>query len=77
MKTKVLIFGQLVELVGSNELELTGYNNTASLIEVLHQKFPGLQQSKYIIALDQQIISKNMNLTENSIVALLPPFSGG
>ena len=77
MKTTVLLFGQLAEVVGSKELQLTGCMDIASLMLALHQQFPVLAQSKYVVAVNQQMISGNISLTENSIVALLPPFSGG
>jgi molybdopterin synthase sulfur carrier subunit len=77
MKVTVLLFGQLAEVVGSKELQLIGYIDTTSLVAALHQQFPLLAQSKYVVAVNQQMISGNISLTENSIVALLPPFSGG
>lgn len=77
MKTKVLLFGQLAEIIGSKELEIDGCVDTASLITELRQQFPALAQSKYVIAINQEMISGNTILSENSIVALLPPFSGG
>jgi molybdopterin converting factor small subunit len=33
--------------------------------------------AKYVIAVDKKVANENTTLTENSIVALLPPFSGG
>jgi len=77
MKTKVLLFGQLAETIGSKELEVEGGVDTASLIAELHQQFPALVQSKYVVAVNQEMISGNTILSGNSIVALLPPFSGG
>jgi molybdopterin synthase sulfur carrier subunit len=38
---------------------------------------PALAGMKYIIAVDKQVIIKNTILNNNSVVALLPPFSGG
>ncbi|MFZ6025222.1 MAG: MoaD/ThiS family protein [Bacteroidota bacterium] len=76
-KIKLLLFGQLVEIVGSKELIFEGYTDTASLIAELHKRFPALVQSKYVMAVNQEMITDNTSLSENSIVALLPPFSGG
>lgn len=77
MKTKVLLFGQLAEIIGSKQLEIDGGVDTASLIVELCQQFPALAQSKYIIAVNQEMITGNTILSDNAIVALLPPFSGG
>jgi sulfur-carrier protein len=77
MKIKILIFGQLAEMIGEKELEMNGYADTRSLVTALHQQFPVLAQSKYMIAVNQQMITQNTNLSENTTVALMPPFSGG
>lgn len=77
MKTKVLLFGQLAEITGSKELEMEGCEDTAALLSILHEQFPVLTQSKYVVAVNEEMISGNKNLPENSVVALLPPFSGG
>ncbi len=77
MKTKILFFGQLVDVVGAKELLLEEVHDTNTLIAVLTQKFPPLTQSKYRIAVDQEMISTNTVLRDNSTIALLPPFSGG
>ena len=77
MKTEILLFGQLEELTGQKRLSMEGFSDTASLIEALHKQYPVLAQSKYVVALDQQIVTENKTLTTDSVVALLPPFSGG
>jgi len=43
----------------------------------LHAKYPGLKGSPYIMAVDKEVISGNTNLSGESIVAILPPYSGG
>jgi molybdopterin synthase sulfur carrier subunit len=77
MKTKILFFGQLIEIVGAKELELEGMNDIDSVKTSLHQKFPLLSQSKYVIAVNQEMISDNRKLEDHAIVAFMPPFSGG
>lgn len=77
MKTKILFFGQLIDITGTKELTIEKVADTDTLTTILHQQFPQLSQSKYIIAVDQEVISEKKNLEENCVVALLPPFSGG
>ncbi|BFG69466.1 hypothetical protein KACHI17_03470 [Sediminibacterium sp. KACHI17] len=77
MKTSVLFFGQLIEIIGAKQLELEGHTDIQSLITMLHQQYPLLKQSKYVIAINQEVISHNRKLEENSVVAFMPPFSGG
>ena len=74
---KILFFGQLVEVVGAKELSIEGGTDIHALTSSLHQLFPLLDQAKYVIAVDQEIISDNRNLQEHNIVAFMPPFSGG
>ena len=74
---KILFFGQLVDITGIKELTVENVIDTDTVQTILCQQFPALGQSKYIIAVNQEMISENKRLTDNSIVALLPPFSGG
>ncbi len=77
IQIKVLFFGQLLEVVGAKELILEGITDIDTLKAALHQQFPLLAQSKYIIAVDQEMISDNQKIENHNIVALMPPFSGG
>ncbi|MFN3665295.1 MAG: MoaD/ThiS family protein [Sediminibacterium sp.] len=77
MKTEILLFGQLVELIGTARISMEGFVDSASLIAALKEKYPVLNGAKFVVAINQEIIKENSVLKENSIVALLPPFSGG
>ena len=77
MQLNIILFGQLVDIIGSDKIIIEDVIDTDKLTNKLHQQFPGLNQSKYIIAVDKKIISENTTLSNNSTVALLPPFSGG
>ena len=77
MQVKVMIFGQLTDIIRSNTLTLTGTTDTKGLMEDLKKQYPALSQAKYILAVDKQTITENTILKDGSIVALLPPFSGG
>ncbi len=77
MKTEILLFGQLAELMGTASISMEGFVDSASLIAALKEKYPVLNGAKFVVAINQEIIKENSLLMENSIVALLPPFSGG
>ena len=77
MKVKVMIFGQLTDIVKGNSLTLSNTSDTKSLLTELTRQFPALSQAKYILAVDKQTVTENTTLKDGSIVALLPPFSGG
>ena len=72
-----MIFGQLTDIINSNELTLTGIADTNSLVSELHKRYPSLANAKYMMAVNKQTVITNTILKEDSIVALLPPFSGG
>ena len=77
MKVNIILFGQLTEITGADTVTLEGVVDTDSLVETLHGNYPALINSKYVMAVDKKVISKNTLLTHNCTVALLPPFSGG
>lgn len=76
MNVTIIIFGQLTDITG-NSLVLPDINDTNELIDSLHRQFPALATFSYKIAVNKKMVNENTLLTENSEVALLPPFSGG
>ena len=76
MSVNIIIFGRLTDIVGSS-LVLGNVADTNSLVKELHILYPALAEAKYVIAVDKKLVNENTTLSENSIVALLPPFSGG
>lgn len=76
MSVKVILFGKLADIAG-NSLSVAKVADTDSLVAALHKDYPALTHAKYVIAVDKQIINENTALNKNSMVALLPPFSGG
>jgi molybdopterin converting factor small subunit len=76
MPVNIIIFGRLTDITGSS-LALENIADTNSLVKELHIRYPALADAKYVIAVNKKIVNENITLTENSEVALLPPFSGG
>ena len=77
MKVNIILFGQLTDITGADTVTLEDVVDTDSLVVTLHENYPALINSKYVIAVDKKVISANTLLTNNCTVALLPPFSGG
>jgi molybdopterin synthase sulfur carrier subunit len=77
MAIKVLVFGQISEIISQTELEFASLKNTEELSVELSKRYPMLTQVKYAIAVNKKIVVQNTALSDNDIVALLPPFSGG
>lgn len=76
MPVNIIVFGQLADITG-NALLLDNVADTDSLVQELNKLYPALANKKYAVAVDKQIVNKNISLTSNNTVALLPPFSGG
>lgn len=76
MQIKLIIFGQLADILGES-LVLENITDTDSLTAALNKKYPALVSATYVIAVNKKIVTGNSALTEDSTVALLPPFSGG
>jgi molybdopterin converting factor small subunit len=72
-----MIFGQIVDITGTDKLTIEDVSDTNELINKLHLQYPSLINSKYAVAVDKKIIQHNTSVSSNNTVALLPPFSGG
>ncbi len=77
MQIKIMVFGQLTDVINSSEITLNGNADTDSLLCELKKLYPALADAKYMIAVDKQTITENTILNDGSTIALLPPFSGG
>ena len=76
MSVKIILFGKLAEIAGDS-VSVDNVADTDSLINDLQKKYPEFAKTKYLIAVDKQVIKENTVLNKKSTVALLPPFSGG
>jgi molybdopterin synthase sulfur carrier subunit len=77
MKIQVLVFGQLTDITGSGMIYLDGVSDTNGLLALLKERYPGLAETKFALAVDKKIIIENIGLNPASTVVLMPPFSGG
>lgn len=77
MTINVMIFGQLTDILSKQTLTLNDIADTNQLVSELNKQYPALAQAKFVIAVDKQTVSGNTKLRDGSMVALLPPFSGG
>ena len=74
---KILFFASLAEFTGTDNITFGHVRNTDELRDMLHQKYPGLSNYNYAIAVNHTIAPGNIRLADDDEVALLPPFSGG
>lgn len=73
----MLFFGQLAELTGSAKICLQQVQDTDALRQQLIEKYPGLQQATYLVAVNKEVVNQNTLLQHQAEVALLPPYAGG
>ena len=76
MSVKIILFGKLADIAGGS-VSIDNVLDTDSLVDSLNKRYPELATTKYVIAVDKQVIKENTVLNKKSTVALLPPFSGG
>jgi molybdopterin synthase sulfur carrier subunit len=77
MKISILPFGKLADILSTQEWEMAGVTTAGEVRLQLETKFPALKGMRYLIAVDKKIVKDDSLLGEGSVVALLPPFSGG
>ncbi len=77
MQIKIRVFGQLTDIVTTNEINLYEVNDTDGLVKELNKLYPALVNRNYFMAIDKKTIKGNTVLHEGNTVALMPPFSGG
>ena len=77
MTMKIILFGQLTDIAGSDSIAVDAVRDTDSLVTEINKLYPAMKGVKYIIAVDKKIARVNTTIAETSSVALLPPFSGG
>ena len=77
MKISVLTFGEVTDIINHSSFEVKDVTDVNGLKQMLEEKYEQLKEIKYAIAVDKKIISGNAPLQDKSVVALLPPFSGG
>ncbi len=77
MYITVKYFGQIAELTQKEEeaLEFSGHQ-ISGLLELLYDKYNGLESKDFQIAQNQELVSNNTKIT-GAEIALLPPFAGG
>ena len=77
MEIEVISFGKIAELITIKKLILDTILDTDEFRKYLEETYPELKKLKYKLAVDKQIVQENRKLMDGSIVAIMPPFSGG
>lgn len=73
----VRLFGQLTDITGSDTITIEQVDTIDELKLKLHREFPAIGHAKYVIAINNETVHENVELSANSNVAIMPPYSGG
>lgn len=73
----IMVFGQLEDITGASVISINKVDNTELLLQALYIQYPALLQKKFLLALNQNIITGKTKIGDGAEIALLPPFSGG
>jgi molybdopterin converting factor subunit 1 len=74
---EVMFFGQLTDATGVSSVMIDDVANTDMLIQMMKQRYPALESSTYMIAVNNAMVTENSIVTPGSKIAFMPPFSGG
>jgi molybdopterin converting factor small subunit len=77
MQVKVLFFGILSEVAGTDCRHYSDVWSTDGIKMRILDEFPEIEHYNYRISLNNEIINSDMSLKDSDEVALLPPFAGG
>ena len=77
MEMELLYLGQLMDITGCSTQRLQHVADTDSLRMLVYAQYPGLQQVKFMIAINNKLVSGNQPIPADARVAFMPPFSGG
>ena len=73
----IKVFGQLIDVFKQENISVENAADVEELKKRLLDSFPVLADKTFVVAVNKKIIHKNISLSENAEIALLPPFSGG
>lgn len=76
-KNTLHIFGQLTDVLQTDQMEVRNQENTDDLMAWLLNQFPALQGFSVVLAVNNSIIHQQTPIASGDSLALMPPFSGG
>jgi len=77
MEIKVLFFGVLTEITGTNCKHYQDIKSLGELKIRIQDDFPEIVHYNYLVSLNSEIISSDLIINDGDEVAFMPPFAGG
>jgi molybdopterin converting factor small subunit len=77
MEVKVLFFGVLTEVSGTNIKHYHDVKSIGDLKLRIYDDYPEILHYNFRISLNSEITDNDLSLNSGDEIALLPPFAGG
>jgi sulfur-carrier protein len=77
MQVRVLFFGALTEVAGTDCRVYGDARSSDDLIHRIMDDYPEIAHFNYRTAVNNELIDGNRELSDGDEVALMPPFAGG
>ena len=77
MEIKVLFFGVLTDVTGTNIKNYRDVKSIADLKLRIQDDYPGVVHYSFRISLNNVLIDSDRLLNDGDEIALMPPFAGG
>ena len=77
MEINLISFGKISEFINIQKMDIKDIDHTDDLKNHLENKFPQLAGMKYKLALNNNLVQKNIEIKNLDSIAIMPPFSGG
>lgn len=77
MEVKVLFFGVLAEVTGTNFKHYHDVTSINDLKQRIRDEFPEIIHYNFSISLNNEITGTDLLLKPGDVVAFMPPFAGG
>jgi molybdopterin synthase sulfur carrier subunit len=74
---EIRFFGQLTDLTKTERVLIEDMRDTDMLMNKIMEMYPALATATFKVALNNKLVNDNIEIAENSIIAFMPPFSGG
>ena len=74
---EIRFFGQLTDLTKTEKVLIEDIRDTNMMINTIIEMYPALATATFKVALNNKLVNDNIEIAENSIIAFMPPFSGG
>jgi molybdopterin synthase sulfur carrier subunit len=77
MQVKVLFFGVLTDVAGTDCKFYEDVYSTGDLLHRIVDDYPEIEHYTYRLSVNSEITGEEQTLSDQDEVALLPPFAGG